>query len=299
MQQRLGIKGEVAFEAPGANKPCKTWYKIIGILDSKVTPLIALHGGPGGGHDMGFLSFIMNQVGCGRSTHFREKMGDDSFWTFDLFVQELDNLVDHLNLRENRFYILGQSWGGMLGSTYASRRPQGLKKLVLASSPASMPLYMKGCKELLAKLPPDIRDILEECDRKGDHESEVFQSAALVFNKRHVCRIDPMPEPVQEAFNHLQEDPTSYITMQGPSEFVVVGTAFKEWEGYKFGHEIEVPTFLINGKHDEVRDVCFEPWFWTIPKAKWVTLEGSSHMSHCEERERFMQLCGAFLTDLP
>ncbi|KAI0144839.1 Alpha/Beta hydrolase protein [Pestalotiopsis sp. NC0098] len=300
------FEGEVAFDAPGAGKPCKTWYKILGDLGPETTPLIALHGGPGGGHEYlkplvdlhekhGMTVIFYDQIGCGQSTHLQEKMGDDSFWTFDLFVKELDNLVDHLKLRENGFYLLGQSWGGMLGSTYAGLRPQGLKKLVLVSSPASIPLYLEGVQGLLADLPEETRKTLEECDRKGDHESEAFQNASLVWNKKHVCRIDPMPEPVQTAFKHLKEDPTSYLTMQGPSEFVIVGTAFKGWEGFKFGTDIEVPTLLINGKNDEVTNLCFEPWFRTIPKVKWVTLEGASHMSHWEERDRFIQLCGEFL----
>lgn len=224
MAAQAVTEGEVAFDAPGAGKPCKTWYKIIGRLDSGAIPLIALHGGPGGGHEyltpledlhstQGIPIIFYDQIGCARSTHLQEKKGDDSFWTFDLFVKELDNLVDHLQLRESGFYVLGQSWGGMLGSTYASRQPRGLKKLVLVSSPASIPLYMENCKILLAGLPRDVRDTLEECDRLGDHESERFQAAALVFNKKHVCRIDPMPEPVMKAFEHLKEDPTSYITM--------------------------------------------------------------------------------------
>ncbi|KAI1409007.1 proline-specific peptidase [Hypoxylon sp. FL1857] len=306
MTTQATSEGEVAFDAPGAGKPCKTWYKIIGSLESDAIPLIALHGGPGGGHEYltplvdlqekyGLPVIFYDQIGCGRSTHLQEKMGDDSFWTFDLFVKELDNLVDHLKLREKGFYVLGQSWGGMLGSAYATRQPRGLKKLVLVSSPASIPLYMEGCKHLLSQLPQDVRETLEECDRQGDHESEKFQEAALVFNKKHVCRIDPMPEPVQMAFKHLKEDPTSYLTMQGPSEFVIVGKAFTGWEGYKQGHNIQVPTLLINGSDDEVGDTCFEPWLWAIPKVKWVTIEGASHMSHWEKREKFIQLCGAFL----
>lgn len=165
-------EGEVSFDDPGAGKPCKTWYKITGKSDAKSIPLVVLHGGPGGGHE--YLTpltdlcdehaipvIFYDQIGCGRSTHLQEKMGDDSFWTFDLFVEELENLVDHLNLRERGFYVLGQSWGGLLGSTYASRQPRGLRKLVLVSSPASIPLYLEGCKNLLAQLPPDTRAVLE------------------------------------------------------------------------------------------------------------------------------------------
>lgn len=36
------------------------------------------------------------------------------------------------------------------------------------------------------------------------------------------------------------------------------------------------------------------PWFTTIPKVRWVTL-GGSHMSHWEDRERYMQEVGDFL----
>lgn len=36
------------------------------------------------------------------------------------------------------------------------------------------------------------------------------------------------------------------------------------------------------------------PWFKSIPKVRWVTL-GGSHMSHWEDRERYMQEVGDFL----
>lgn len=217
--------GEVAFDAPGAGKPCKTWYKIYGSLESHPGPaLVVLHGGPGAGHE--YLSPLIDlyekyniplvfydQVGCGRSTHFREKIGDTTFWTFELFIQELDNLVDHLQLRTKGFCLIGQSWGGMLGGAYASLRPQGLKKLILAGAPASIPLLAKGARELLAALPKAARTTLEECDKRGDHESEEFENAAKEFYARHVCRLDPYPADVLCAFKNLKDDPSAYQTM--------------------------------------------------------------------------------------
>ncbi|KAI1823341.1 Alpha/Beta hydrolase protein [Xylaria intraflava] len=301
-------EGEMPFDAPGAGKPCKTWYKVYGNLESHPGPaLVALHGGPGAGH--GYLSPLVDlyekynipvvfydQVGCGRSTHLREKLGDTSFWTFELFIQELDNLVDHLHLREKGFFLLGQSWGGMLGSSYAALRPRGLRKLVLSGSPASIPLLVKGSRELLAALPEPARTTLEECDKRGDHESEEFENASKEFYNRHVCRLDPYPDDVMSAFVNLKDDPSVYLTMQGPSEFVITGS-FKDWEGWKFAHKIEVETFLLNGRYDEATDQSIKPWFTHIPKVRWVTLENSSHMSHFEERERYMELVGEFLSD--
>ncbi|OTA99025.1 hypothetical protein M426DRAFT_27876 [Hypoxylon sp. CI-4A] len=300
-------EGEIAFDAPGAGKPCTTWYKVVGTLSaSSPAPLVALHGGPGSGHDYlealadvyearGIPLVFYDQIGCGRSTHLREKLGDESFWTFDLFVKQLDDLVDHLRLRDTGFHVLGQSWGGMLGSAYASRRPRGLKRLVLSGAPASMPLYKKACRLRLAELPEDVRTTLETCDKEGDHESPEFKGAASVFIKRFVCRLDPVPEPIQRTFKNIRDDSTAYNTMQGHSEFDTVGS-LKDWEGWKDAHNIEAPTLLLNGKYDEVMDFVVEPFFKTIKKVKWVTLENSSHVSLWEDRERFMQLVGDFLS---
>jgi len=60
-------------------------------------------------------------------------------------------------------------------------------------------------------------------------------------------------------------------------------------------HNIQVPTLVINGRYDEAQDNCVEPFFREIPKAKWITLEKSSHMSMFEERERYIQIVGDFL----
>ncbi|KAK3312558.1 Alpha/Beta hydrolase protein [Apodospora peruviana] len=298
-------EGEVAFAAPGADKPCKTWYKVVGSLDSDRLPLIALHGGPGAGHeylspltdlhrDYGIPIIFYDQVGCGRSTHFPEKMGDVEFWSFNLFTQELDNLIDTLNLREKGFYLLGQSWGGLLCGLYASRRPKGLQKAIVASGPASMPLYVEGVNRLLAQLPSNVRKVLEEGERTGDRESSEYEKAAAVFYSRHVCRLDAKPDDVQAAFKNLKEDPTAYLTIQGPSEFVITGS-MKEWEGWQDAHNIEVDTLLLNGRYDEVTDLCMSPWFSYIPRVKWITLENSAHLAHWEDRERYIQVCGDFL----
>ncbi|KAI9644492.1 hypothetical protein NHQ30_006513 [Ciborinia camelliae] len=302
----IATEGEVAFEAPQAGKPCKTWYKIVGSLESG-PPLVALHGGPGAGHNYllsltdlhekyGIPIVFYDQIGSGRSTHLREKKDDATFWTFDLYMRELDNLVDHLQLRASGFYLLGQSWGGMFGSQYAIGRPRGLKKLVICGGPASIPLLVKGFEMLIAQLPPDVREAIEDCNRRGDYSSHQFEKAAAVFYARHVCRLDPYPPEVSATFENMKDDPTAYLTLQGPSEFVVVGS-FKDWEGWPEGHKIQVPTLLINGRYDEATDLCMEPWFRTIPKVRWVTLENSSHMGHWEDRDRFMEVCGGFLSE--
>jgi pimeloyl-ACP methyl ester carboxylesterase len=81
----------------------------------------------------------------------------------------------------------------------------------------------------------------------------------------------------------------------GPSELFATGP-LKDWEGYSTAHKIDAETLLINGRYDEVQDVAVLPWFKRIRKIKWLQLENSSHMGQFEERERYMQFVGEFLT---
>lgn len=47
-----------------------------------------------------------DQIGSGRSTHLREKKGDEAFWSEELFWGELENLVRGLGIEECEFDVL-------------------------------------------------------------------------------------------------------------------------------------------------------------------------------------------------
>lgn len=155
------MEGRAAFGA------YETWYRVTGELGGEKAPVVILHGGPGVAHnyvdaykllarrDRAVIHY--DQLGCGNSTLLPEKGAD--FWTPGLFIDELENLVDHLGIRTG-FHVLGQSWGGMLGAEYAVTRPQGLKSLTIANSPASMKLWVEEANRLRADLPADVQETL-------------------------------------------------------------------------------------------------------------------------------------------
>jgi L-proline amide hydrolase len=127
----------------------------------------------------------------------------------DMFVKELDNLVKYFGLHNTGFDLYGQSWGGMLGARYAFLQPKGLRKLVIANSPASVELVLKGEEALRAALPKDVRETIERCEREGKEDSEEYREAQKVFERRHMCRLDPpLPKEMQIAQKRMQEDPT-------------------------------------------------------------------------------------------
>ena len=283
----------------------ETWYRVTGDLAATAeaggVPLVVLHGGPGATHDYtlriariaetGRAVVHYDQLGCGRSTHLRDRGAD--FWTVQLFLDELDNLLDHLGIR-NRYAVLGQSWGGMLGAEHAIRRPTGLTSLIIADSPASMDLWVREANRLRADLPADVQETLLRHEESGTTDSAEYREAEAVFYARHVCRIVPNPPEVAASFAAIDEDPTVYHTMNGPSEFHVIGS-LRHWSVVDQVGAIEVPTLVVTGAHDEATPTTVAPFVAGIPDVRWEVFADSSHMPHVEEEERYLQVVGAFL----
>ena len=281
--------------------PYQTWYRVTGDLKSGKPPLFVLHGGPGCTHDYvdsfkglaarGRAVVHYDQVGNGRSTHLPDKGAD--FWTVDFFKAELDNLIDHLGAR-SAYHVLGQSWGGMLGAEFAVTRPKGLTALVIANSPASMDLWVSEANRLREELPPEVQATLLAHEAAGTTDTQAYKDAVKVFNERHVCRVVPMPDEVARTFAAIDTDPTVYYTMNGPSEFHVIGT-MRNWTIIDRLEAIEVPTFLISGRFDEATPAVVQPFADRIKDVRWQIFENSSHMPHVEETERCLQVVGEFL----
>ncbi|MEV6605179.1 proline iminopeptidase-family hydrolase [Kutzneria sp. NPDC051319] len=218
------------------------------------------------------------------------------FWTVELFLSELDNLLHALGIAD-RYALLGQSWGGMLAAEHAVRRPAGLRGLVIANSPASMRLWSAAADRLRAELPPDVEKTLRTHEADGTTDSQEYKDAVDVFYERHVCRVVPMPAEVAATFEALDADPTVYHAMNGPSEFHVIGS-LRDWSIIDRIDAVAAPTLLVSGRHDEATPETVQPYFDRIPDVRWEIFEESSHMPHVEEPERFAEVVGGFLGTL-
>jgi L-proline amide hydrolase len=280
----------------------QTWYRITGDLDAaSKTPVVVLHGGPGATHnytlrmarlsEQGWPVIHYDQLGAGLSTHLPDKGAD--FWTVDLFLDELDNLLDGLGVGGN-YHLIGQSWGGMLGAEHAIRKPAGLRSFVIADSPASMDLWVSEANRLRESLPREVQEVLLKHEEAGTTDSSEYAEAEKVFYDRHVCRVVPNPPEVAQSFANIAEDPTVYHTMNGPSEFHVIGT-LRDWTVVDRVRDIAAPTLLVSGAYDEATPATMQPFMDGIPDVRWEMFPQSSHMPHVEEEERFLTVVGGFL----
>jgi L-proline amide hydrolase len=282
----------------------RTWYRVVGDLDrrSSRAPVVICHGGPGATHDYvapiasqlvgsGRACVLYDQLGNGRSDHLPD--ADPSFWTVELLERELAALAEHLGI-DGRYHVLGQSWGGMLALLHALEHPPGLVSVVAADSPASIAAFVAGANELLDDFPPDIVATIRAGELSGETSTPEFEAAVMEFYKRHVCRLDPWPDEVVRSFAAMESDPTVYATMNGPTEFTVVGAIASFDITDRLG-EIDVPVLLVSGEHDEVRPSVVAAAHDRLRDNEWALFEDSSHMPHLEEPERFLSVVSAFL----
>jgi L-proline amide hydrolase len=289
----------IAQEGFVSYKGYKVWYRIVGDHeDPGKFPLLCLHGGPGAPHD--YLEPLEAMAATGRRVIFYDQLGagnsdqphDPSLWTVPLFVEEVGVVRQALGLE--RVHILGQSWGGMLGMEYALTQPQGLISLTVADSPASMPQWIAEANRLRAELPLEVQATLLKHESAGTTDDPAYQEAMLVFYGRHVCRLEPFPDCVNRTFEKLAKNPEVYNTMNGPSEFHVIGV-IKDWDIVERLGEIHIPTLVISGRYDEATPLIAETVHHGIPGSEWVLFENSSHLPHVEETERYLQVLTNFL----
>jgi L-proline amide hydrolase len=259
----------------------ETWYRVAADREADGRlPLLVLHGGPGSSHDalegLGALAeqgrrvVFYDQLGSGDSS----RPDDRSLWTVGTFLDQLGSVREALGLE--RLHLFGSSWGGMLALEYALTQPAGLASLVLNSTPASAPRWTEEAKRLHAELPPGLSD--EEAEKE--------------FWRRHVCRLEPEPEPM--ARTRAKFNKQVYETMWGPNEFTVTGT-LREWDVIERLGEIQVPTLITSGRYDECTPALVEPLYTGIGGSEWVLFAESAHVPYLEEPERYLEVVGGFL----
>ena len=277
----------------------RTWYRVVGNLARQEPgrlPILTVHGGPGGAHD--YLEPLEALAQDGRPVVFYDQLGsgnsdrpeDPSLWSVELFIEELATVRRELGL--DRIHLLGQSWGGMLVLEYALRHPAGLVSLIVANSTANMPLHISEVNRLREELPEEIQDTLRQHEEAGTTDDPAYKEAEMTFYTRHMCRLDPWPEPFMRMIEKGNEQ--IYRLLSGPNELHITGP-LKDWNVNSRLSEIRVPTLIISGRYDEFTAAEQEILRDGIPGSEWVIFEESAHVPHLEETERFLEVLEGFL----
>jgi len=282
----------------------KVWTKRIG--NNPKIKVLLLHGGPAFTHEYfesfdsffpqeGIEYYYYDQLG----SYYSDQPTDTSLWNLPRFVEEVEEVRQALNLDSTNFYLLGNSWGGILAMEYALKYQQNLKGLIVANMMASAPEYGKYANDVLAKqFDPKVLEEVRAIEAKNDYNNPRYMELLLPnFYTQHLCRfpVEQWPDPVNRAFKHFNQP--VYVLMQGPSEFGVSGK-LEKWDIKAQLPNITVPTLTIGATHDTMDPKHMEWMSTQFKNGRFLLCPEGSHMSMWDDQEHFFPGVIQFIKDV-
>ena len=287
--ESAGIK-MIPIQTPVGN--FKVWTKRFG--NNPKIKILLLHGGPAMTHEYmecfetffqreGFEFYEYDQLG----SYYSDQPKDSSLWTTARFVEEVEQVRKAIQADSSNFYVLGNSWGGILAMEYALKYQKNMKALLVANMVASAPEYATYAEDVLSKeMKPEVLSEIKSLEAKKDFKNPRYMELLMPnFYHEHICRLQEWPDGLNRALKHANDE--IYTMMQGPSEFGISGRLAK-WDIKNRLKEIAIPTLMIGAKHDTMDPKAMEEQSKLVQKGTYLYCPNGSHLSMWDDQKVFM-----------
>ena len=268
------------------------WTKRFG--NNPKIKILLLHGGPAMTHEYmecfetffqreGFEFYEYDQLG----SYYSDQPNDTTLWKTERFVEEVEQVRKAIGADQSNFYIVGNSWGGILGMEYALKYQKNMKALLVSNMVASAPEYGKYAEEILAKqMDPKILDEIRSIEAKKDFANPRYMELLIPnFYHEHICRLTNWPDAVNRSFKHGNN--TIYTQMQGPSEFGISGL-LANWDIKNRLKEIAIPTLMIGAKYDTMDPKAMEEQSKMVQHGEYLYCPNGSHLAMWDDQKTYM-----------
>jgi len=271
--------------------------------ESEDVKVLVLHGGPACTHEY-MLNVAYQMPKAGAEVHMYDQLGsffsdqpEEDLWNLPRWVQEVEEVRVALGLDKDNFYLLGNSWGGILAMEYALVHQEHLKGLIVCNMQSSIPDYAAYNKSTLRpQMRASLVDSLEAYEAAGDYQDPTYlELVDKEFYRKHVCRLETWPEDVTGSFARLNYK--LYDLMQGPSEFKVGGRLI-DWDLTPRLGEIEVPTLMVGATHDTMDPEAMARQASLVQNGRALICESGSHLALWDDQEAFFGGVNAFVADV-
>ncbi len=282
----------------------RVWTKRVG--NNPRVKLLLLHGGPGATHDFfeasdsylpaaGIEYYYYDQLGSGNS----DQPDDPSLWDLDRFVDEVEQVRIALGLDRTNFFLLGQSWGGILAVEYALHHQDRLKGLVISNMMSSCRAYNEYAERvLMPAMDQEALAEIKDLEARGDVTNPRYMELLMEHHYlHHVLRmpVAEWPEPVNRGFAKI--NPAVYVPMQGPSELGMSGSLL-EWDRTEELSQISVPTLVIGARHDTMDPAFMADMADRLPNGRYLHCPNGSHLAMYDDQETYFSGLIDFLLEV-
>ena len=268
------------------------WTKRFG--NNPKIKILLLHGGPAMTHEYmecfetffqreGFEFYEYDQLG----SYYSDQPNDTTLWKTERFVEEVEQVRKAIGADQSNFYIVGNSWGGILGMEYALKYQKNMKALLVSNMVASAPEYGKYAEEVLAKqMDPKILAEIRAIEAKKDFANPRYMELLIPnFYHEHICRLTNWPDALNRSFKHANN--AIYTQMQGPSEFGISGL-LANWDIKNRLKEIYIPTLMIGAKYDTMDPKAMEEQSKMVQHGEYLYCPNGSHLAMWDDQKIYM-----------
>ena len=268
------------------------WTKRFG--NNPKIKILLLHGGPAMTHEYmecfetffqreGFEFYEYDQLG----SYYSDQPNDTTLWKTERFVEEVEQVRKAIGADQSNFYIVGNSWGGILGMEYALKYQKNMKALLVSNMVASAPEYGKYAQEVLAnQMDPKILAEIRAIEAKKDFANPRYMELLIPnFYHEHICRLTNWPDALNRSFKHANN--AIYTQMQGPSEFGISGL-LANWDIKNRLKEIYIPTLMIGAKYDTMDPKAMEEQSKMVQHGEYLYCPNGSHLAMWDDQKIYM-----------
>lgn len=258
------------------------YVRINGFQQKSTSPVIFIHGGPGGTHD-GFASMteladdrmviMYDQLDSGKS----DQLNEPKNWRVERFVESIETIRKHLGVKQ--WHVVGHSWGAALALEYSVKYPQHTESTVLGGTFISTPHWLMDAKLLVTAAPQSVQDTLVQCESAQPPKDSVCFAA---YSKLYSVHYIPEP-PSEAAIEYFKKiggngfNPVIYNEMWGPSEFSSTGV-LKSYDATHLLTDINpLKTLFMIGQYDSARIDTVQNYLALAPGAELAVVPGGAH----------------------
>ncbi len=296
----FAVCSAVAVSAAAQNRPdgafrngdTELWYRATG----SGQPIVLLGGGPGIDVDYmeaaaeylpsGFTRIFLEQRGTGRSQPVKPTT---ETLTISLMVEDLEALRVHL--KQERLFLVGHSWGGMLAMAYAAAHGDRVDRLILIGSGGPTPEFRSWFGDnIAARLRPEDNDAMRKWAAAGK-EGGVSADKMLLEMSRAISPGYFFERDKSLKFAAAIKDGSFHSEVNR-----LIGLEMQKGFDLRVGLKpLQRPVLIIHGHQDPVGQKTAEDIHSLILGSTLVYIAKCGHFPWLEQPEAFRRAVSEFL----
>ena len=288
------------------------FMKIESTSEDTNSPIIYLHGGPGGmikdeiiealkplsklGHDL----YFYDQIGSGHSA----RLYDIQDYTVDRHVADLKEIIEKTG--SEKVIIIAHSWGCMLAIKFIQDQPESAERIILEGPGPILPVN----KALISEVPADSLNLKkpeftnEEGNRKAYNlRSRLILKWAYLFNNKLASDTE-----VDDFFTYLNEELSKstfckasqtkkYKGGSGYYSHIMTVKSFNEVEDKRARlRNIQIPVLILRGQCDNQKWGFAKEYLDLLPNSHLVVVENAGHDLVNGNKDKYFKLVSNFIT---